>query len=153
MSSVRRPGMRKTIEVTSPYDNPFTATIARATNREDVERLNMFGKVRTIQNQATPDEVVVERDMPMGDVQVDTIQLCLVKWDIEDENGRVYPITRDNILDLLTGAERRWLHDAVMDHNPIWKGEDEEKADSEESLSPSSVSSSPEKNSKKALTS
>src|SRR4051812_9668391 len=153
MSSVRQKGMRKTIEVTSPYENPFTATIARATNREDVERLNMFGKVRVVQNQATPDEVVTERDMPMGDVQVDTIKLCLVKWDIEDENGRIYPITRDNILDLLTGAERRWLHDEVMDHNPIWKGEDEEKVESEESSSLSSASSSEAKNSKKALTS
>lgn len=153
MASVRQKGMRKTIEVVSPYENPFSATIARATNREDVDRLNMFGKVRVIQNPTTPDEVVTERDMPMGDVQVDTIMLCLVKWDIQDESGRVYPISRDNILDLLSGAERRWLHDEVMNFNPIWKGEDEEKAESVESLSPNSESSSTEKNSKKALTS
>lgn len=133
MASVRKPGVRKTIEITSPFDNPFVAEIARASNREDVGRMNMFGKVRIVQNQNTPDEIVTERDYPMGDVQIDTILLCLVKWDITDDTGRVYPINRDNLLDLISGQERRWLHDQIMDFNPIWKGEEEEKLESGES--------------------
>lgn len=129
---VRRRGQRKTITVTSPYDDSPTFTIARATNREDVERLNMFSKMRVIQNANSPEEMIHERDVQMGDVQVDTILLCLEQWDITDDQDRVYEITRENLLDLITGAERRWLFEQVMDFNPIWKGEEEEKNASED---------------------
>lgn len=135
---VRRRGMRKTIEVTSPYENAFVATIARATNREDVERTNLFSKMRIVQNPNSPNEIITERDIAMGTVQVETILLCLEKWNITDDNDRVYEISEDNILDLLTGGERRWLYEEIMDFNPIWKGEEEEKAESEENLSLSS---------------
>lgn len=142
--SIRRRGMRKTIEVTSPYDKSAKFTIARATNREDVERTNLFSKMRVIQNLGTPDELITERDIAMGDVQVQTILLCCEKWNLEDDNGRVYEISEDNILDLLSGAERRWLYEAILDWNPIWKGEEEEKEDSGEPLSLRSESSSEE---------
>ena len=132
MGSVRRRGGTKQIEVTSPFENAFTAVIKRATNREDVARVNMFSKLRQITNAGRPDEIVIERDYEAGTVQVDTILLCLVSWDITDEDGRVYPINEDNLLDLITGAERRWLFDKIMEFNPIWRGEDEEKLDSEE---------------------
>lgn len=142
--SIRRRGMRKTIEVTSPYDKTAKFTIARATNREDVERTNLFSKMRVIQNLGTPDELITERDIAMGDVQVQTIMLCTEKWNLSDDNGRIYEISEDNILDLLSGAERRWLYEAILDFNPIWKGEEEEKEGSEESLSLSSASYSEE---------
>jgi hypothetical protein len=130
--SLRRRGMRKTIEVASPWDPDAKFTIARATNREDVERTNMFSKMRVIQNLGTPNEIITERDIPMGSVQVGTIILCCEKWNLKDDNGRIYEITEDNILDLLSGAERRWLYESILDFNPIWKGEEEEKVDSEE---------------------
>jgi hypothetical protein len=129
----RHRGKRKTIDVVSPYKDPFTATIARATNREDVERTNMFSKMRQIQNTGTPDEIVIERDFAMGDIQIATIILCLEKWDIADDTGRVYEVSEDNLLDLITGQERRWLYEEIMDFNPIWKGEEEEKEESDES--------------------
>ena len=132
--SIRRRGMRKTIEVTSPYDKSARFTIARATNREDVERTNLFSKMRVIQNLGTPNELITERDIAMGDVQVQTILLCCEKWNLQDDNSRYYEISEDNILDLLSGAERRWLYESILDWNPIWKGEDEVKLDSEESL-------------------
>lgn len=132
--SIRRRGMRKTIEVTSPYDRSARFTIARASNREDVERTNLFSKMRVIQNLGTPDELITERDIAMGDVQVQTILLCTEKWNLQDDSQRVYEITEENVLDLLSAAERRWLYESILDFNPIWKGEDEEKADSGESL-------------------
>lgn len=130
---VRHRGRRKTIEVTSPYKDPFTATIARATNREDVERTNLFSRMRQIQNTGTPDEIIIERDFEMGSIQIATILLCLEKWDLADDQGRVYEITEDNLLDLISGQERRWLYEEILNFNPIWKGEEEEKNDSEES--------------------
>ncbi len=142
--SIRRRGMRKTIEVTSPNDKSAKFTIARATNREDVERTNLFSKMRVIQNLGTPDELITERDIGMGDVQVQTILLCCEKWNLQDDNGRVYEITEDNVLDLLSGAERRWLYGAILDWNPIWKGEEEEENDTVESLESKSESSSEE---------
>lgn len=145
MAAIRRRGMRKTIEVASPYDKNAKFTIARASNREDVERTNLFSKMRVIQNVGSPNELITERDIPMGTVQVETILLCLEKWNLADDNGRVYEISEDNILDLLSGQERRWLYEAVMDFNPIWKGEEEEKDESEDKSSHSSASSSEEK--------
>ena len=135
MASTRRRGMRKTMEVSSPYDKDAKFTIARASNREDVERTNLFSKMRVIQNLGTPNELITERDIPMGDVQVNTILLCLEKWNLQDDSGRIYEISEDNILDLLSGAERRWLYEAIMDFNPIWRGEEEEKNESEDSSS------------------
>lgn len=130
--SIRRRGMRKTMEVTSPYDKSAVFTIARASNREDVERTNLFSKMRVIQNLGTPNELITERDIPMGDVQVNTILLCLEKWNLKDDNGRIYEISEDSILDLLSGAERRWLYESILDFNPVWKGEQEEKVEYEE---------------------
>ena len=128
--AVRHKGMRKTIEVISPYEKDAKFTIARATNREDVERTNFFSKMRVIQNVGSPNEIITERDIPMGDVQVNTILLCLEKWNLSDDDDRVYPITEDNVLDLLRPSERRWLYEEILDFNPVWKGEDEEKDDS-----------------------
>lgn len=127
--AIRRKGVRPTKVVTSPHDEHAQFTIAKATNREDVVRQNMYSKVRMVLNSNTPDEITQERDVPMGDVQVDTILLCLEGWTLGDENG-IYPITKDNVLDYLKAAERVWLYREVMDLNPLWKGE-EEKPESE----------------------
>lgn len=131
--SVRRRGMRKTMEIVSPYDKNAVFTIAKATNREDVERTNLFSKMRVVQNPDTPNEIITERDIPMGDIQVTTILLCLEKWNLQDDNGRIFEISEDNVLDLISSAERRWLYEAILDFNPVWKGEMEAKDESEES--------------------
>lgn len=144
MGSIRRRHMRKTMDVVSPYDPKAVFTIARASNREDVERTNLFSKMRVIQNLGTPNELITERDIPMGTVQIETILLCLEKWNLEDENGKVYQITDENVTELLSGAERRWLYEEILDFNPIWKGEEEEKVDSAPSSSLSSDDSSME---------
>lgn len=136
--SKRTRGMRATKVVTSPWDPTAQFTIRKASNREDVERQNFFSKVRTIQNLGTPNELIVERDIAMGDVQVDTIVLCTDDWNLADENNEIYPIMEETVLDFLKVAERRWLYDEILDFNPMWKGEEEEKVGSEAISSPNS---------------
>jgi hypothetical protein len=135
MGSVRTKGMHKTKTVTLPQDETAQYTIRKASNRDDVERSNLFSKMRMIQNLGTPDELITERDIPNGELQVQTILMCLVGWNYEDENKRTYEITEDNILELMTAAERRALYVEILDFNPIWKGEEEGKEDSEENSS------------------
>lgn len=133
MGSVRKKGMQKTKTVTLSQDPTAQFTIRKASNRDDVERANLFSKMRYIQNLGTPEELITERDMPNGDLQIETISMCLVSWNFEDEGGRVYEVNRENILELLSASERRELYGEILDHNPIWKGEEEGKDDSEES--------------------
>lgn len=132
MGSVRQKGMSKTKTVTLPYDKAAQFTIKKATNRDDVERSNLFSKMRMIQNLGTPDELITERDIPNGELQLATIMMCLVGWNLEDDKGRVFEINEENVLELLTAAERRQLYSEILDFNPIWKGEDEGKDESEE---------------------
>lgn len=133
MGSVRQKGMSKTKTVTLPYDKSAQFTIKKASNRDDVERSNLFSKMRMIQNLGTPDELITERDIPNGELQLATIMMCLVGWNLEDDKGRVFEINEENVLELLTAAERRNLYSEILDFNPIWKGEEEGKDDSEES--------------------
>lgn len=133
MGSVRRKGMTKSKTVTLTLDPDAQFTIRKASNRDDVERANLFSKMRYIQNLGTPDELITERDLPQGDLQVSTIMMCLTGWNLEDDNGRVYEINEENLLELLSAGERRELYGKILDFNPIWKGEDEGKDDSEES--------------------
>jgi len=118
--------MQKTKTVTLPYDKEAQYTIKKASNRDDVERSNLFSKMRMIQNLGTPDELITERDIPNGELQVQTILMCLVGWNYEDENGRTFEITEENVYELMSAAERRALYVEILDFNPIWKGEDEE---------------------------
>ena len=144
--SIRSRNMKQVKVVTSPYDPTATFTIRKATNREDVERQNLFSKVRTIQNLGTPNELIIERDIQMGDVQIDTIILCTDDWNLADENGDIYPIIEETLYDFLKAAERRWLYQQILEFNPMWMGEDEEKVESEEISSLNSNASSPEAN-------
>lgn len=133
MGSVRKKGMHKTKTVTLSYDKDAQFTIKKASNRDDVERANLFSKMRMIQNMGSPDELITERDVPQGDLQMATILMCLVGWNFEDEGKRTYDITEENILELMSAQERRELYMAILDYNPVWKGEEEGKDDSEES--------------------
>lgn len=138
---VRKRGMKQTKVVQSPYEAGVEFTIRKATNREDVERQNMFSKMRTIQNVGTPNELIIERDIHMGTVQVDTIVLCTDDWNLGDEDGEVYPIMDETVLEFLKPSERRWLYDEIMKYNPMWMGEDELKDESEKISSPNSNNS------------
>lgn len=127
MGVVRQRGMHKTKTVSPPWEEEVQFTIKKASNREDVERSNLFSKMRMIQNVGMPDELITERDIPNGELQVATIMMCLIGWNLQDEHKRIYEINEGNLLDLLTPGERRWLYGEVLDYNPIWKGEVDEE--------------------------
>lgn len=131
MASVRSRGLTKQKTLTSPIDPDAHFVIKKATNRDDVERSNLFSKVRLIQNLGSPDEIIQERDNPAGEIQVATILLCLVSWDLTDEKGRVLDTTIDNILDCLDPAERVFLYREIMKFNPIWRGKETNEDDPE----------------------
>jgi hypothetical protein len=130
--SIRQKGMTKTKVVTLKYDPTATFTIKKASNRDDVTRADMFSKVRMIQAVGN-DEMVTERDVPQGELQLATIEMCLVGWNLMDSSKRTYEVNSENILELLTAQERRELYNEILEFNPIWMGLDEGKDDSEES--------------------
>ena len=110
-------------ELKSPVDPEVTFTIKKATNREDVKRANLFSTTRyKVDENGTE---VAERDFEVGKLQMDTIELCLHKWNIED-NGRVVPITPDNLNEYILPKERVFLYEQILEHNPLWTTRGEE---------------------------
>jgi hypothetical protein len=95
--------------------------IKKATNREDIARLNMFSKTRYVPPEDEEGAWVTERDYPMGDYQVGIIYLCLTDWNLSI-NGQKAPITRNTIQDLMTVEERLYVFDEIMELNPSWQG-------------------------------
>ena len=123
----------KTKEITFPADPEYgetedtVFTIKRATNAEDVQRANLFSKVRFVYD---ADGYSTERDYPEGDMQMETIRLCLVDWNLCDEKGNKLPVTVPNMNTWLKATERKKLYSEILDFNPTWKyGRDEEKND------------------------
>lgn len=127
MGKDRNPrALTATKELTSPYDAEVHFKIKKADNRADVERANLFAKIDYVQ----PDEsgeVITRREIPMGDLQIRTILLCLVEWDIID-NGRPVPINFQTLLDYLLPEERVWLYNEILDFNPIWSNREATKS-------------------------
>lgn len=118
--------LTETKTVVSEVDPETEFTIKKASNREDVQRTNLFAKVEYV----TDDEdgtIITRRDFPVGDLQLETIQLCLIKWNIED-GGRAVPITRQTMLDYLRPEERVQLYQEVLDFNPIWNNREQAKS-------------------------
>lgn len=101
--------------------------IKRASNSEDVERANLFSTWRTIYQE---DGMITERDYPPGDIQMETIRLCLVDWNLEDEKNNKIPINAQTILKFIWPEERVKLYEEILDFNPTWRGgKEEEKND------------------------
>ena len=119
--------LTETRDIVSPSDPEVVFTIKRATNREDVERSNLFARVEYVQS-ADDGELVTRREFPMGDLQIMTIKLCLQRWSIEDANGRVVPINEQTLLDYITPEERVFLYEQILELNPIWSNRTEAKS-------------------------
>jgi len=119
--------LTETRDVVSPSDPEVVFTIKKASNREDVERSNLFARVEYVQS-ADDGELITRREFPMGDLQVMTIKLCLAKWTIEDAQGRAVPINEQTLLDYITPEERVALYEAIIDLNPIWSNRAEAKS-------------------------
>lgn len=114
--------MTQTMDLQSPSDPEVNFKIKKATNREDVERKNFSSKIRFISNQEDGENVITERDFPTGDLEIETIKLCLVDWNLEFAEGKKLPITINNIKDYLTPEERQFLYDSIIEFNPLWSG-------------------------------
>jgi hypothetical protein len=100
-------------------------TIRKADNAADIARSNMFSKVRFVDEEGG---IAQERDLPMGDMEIGTIALCLTDWNFDYKGSKV-PVTRANIVRFLTIRERKFVYQEIMNLNPLWSGREEEKND------------------------
>jgi hypothetical protein len=118
----------KTIE--SPLDSETTFTIKKAGVREKIERQNFFSKVRYRQeDESGSDKIVTERDFPMGDLQLLTVELCLVNWNITDLNNQPVPVNHATITKYLDPEELDFLNDEIIKYNEKLWGDREPKKD------------------------
>ena len=143
MGAVRTRGVIKSATVSPPWDEEVQFTLKRVNNEEDIARQNLFSRVRYIQNVEQMQELITEREAPQGDIQFETIMICLIGWNLKDEKGNNLEVTRQNALEFLEPRERVWLYSEAMKQNPIWMGRlDEGKAESESDSNPKSSPSS-----------
>lgn len=132
MSKVRLPFVPPTRQVASPDDPEVVFTIKRAGNAEHLARENMNSKVRYFESQEEGGQVVSEREFPFGAMKLETVMLCLTAWNIEEAPGAVAPITKENVIRLLSPEEFNFLYEQVMEFNPLWQrgGEKNSEKDS-----------------------
>lgn len=119
--SIRRPFIGELKEVRSPEDDNAIFTIKRCSVRENQARKNLAATIRYIE-QTNNGTAVQERDVPVGDIEIETVFLGLHSWTLYDDNGQLYPITHDNILTYLSPAEFSLLLKEILDMNPAWRG-------------------------------
>jgi hypothetical protein len=105
------------VTVTSPFDPAVEFTILKGRNRERIIRQNQFAKLRFIQREGS-EEVITEREVPMGDIALSDIELFLRGWNLTSE-GKPLPVNRKNILDYLTPEEFDWLYEQIRLLNPV----------------------------------
>lgn len=125
MGVVRSPkAMLRTKSVQSPIDPEVEFIIKKATNREDVQRANLFSKVEYVNED---EGTVMRREFPFGDLQMATIALCLESWNLTNDKGQPVPITEGTLLDYLDPQERIFLYNEILEFNPMWLGREPEK--------------------------
>lgn len=125
-----RPYAGTVISRTSPVRPDVELEFKSAGVAETIARQNLSSKVRYVSGQ-NDNELVSERDFPMGDLQLETIFLALHDWNLGDENGRKLEITKSNVKRYLTPREYNWAYEVALEANPAWKngGEVDEKND------------------------
>lgn len=134
MGKIRTRGIAETKQLISPYDSEVEFVIKKASNREDVARSNLFAKVRYIvEGEGDEGRVATERELPQGQLQIETIKFCLVGWNLLEKENVPYEVNERNILDLLKPEERVWLFNEILKFNPVWSGREAEGNDSEKS--------------------
>jgi hypothetical protein len=134
MSKERGLYIPPTKTLVSPDDEEVQFTIKRATNAEHLARENMFAKIRYFErSQEDGGEMVSEREFPYGSMKLETVLLCLTGWNLT-LNGDPAPLSRDNVIKLLSPQELNFLYEAVVDFNPLWqKGGEKNSEKSSES--------------------
>jgi hypothetical protein len=115
-------------QVTSPSDPEVSFGIKRIGTREMIAYRNRNSKVSYITRSGdSGEEYITERSFPAGDGEIDTIYLCLARWDLADENNIPIPITHESIQDYLSPEEVDFLFTESHRVNPILLGADTQK--------------------------
>lgn len=132
MSKIRTAFAGQITDFTSPEDEEVSFGIGRIGNAEYISHQNLSSTVRYIQEE-NDQRFVSEKDYPVGSMRVDTVLLALKRWNIESANGSLVEINKDNLLAYTSPTELNFLHDKVMEVNPILTGKDAAKNDSQKS--------------------
>lgn len=128
-TAVRRPFAGEILYFTSPEDPNASFGLKKVGVAENVKRQNLSSKVRYIVSDETG-EAVSERDFPMGDLQLKTLMLSLVEWNLVDDNENRIPLNEETAKTYLSPREFSFLYSKVLEINPIWgSGEEEVKND------------------------
>jgi hypothetical protein len=150
MGNRRKAGLLVTKNVTPPWEkgeeNPTVFTIKKANMEESIARQNLHSRVRYVQNITALEEYITERDAPQGDIQFATVRICLIGWNLrDDDTGQTLELSEENMLKYLEPRELAFLYAEVMALNPLWLGRlDEGKPQSESDSKDRSSSSSTE---------
>jgi hypothetical protein len=150
MSRRRKAGLLVTKEVTPPWEkgqpDATVFTIKKANMEESIARQNLHSRVRYVQNVTALEEYITERDAPQGDIQFQTVMICLVGWNlVDEETGQTLELSEDNVLKYLEPRELAFLYAETMALNPLWLGRlDEGKSPSESDSKDKSNDSSAE---------
>ncbi len=142
LAKPRQPFVGEIKTFASPIDPEYHFSIRRATTREHLARQNLSATMRYITREDSG-EFVTERDLPTGELKLQTLKLVLADWDIGDAAGNPLPINEDTIQRYLDPREFEFLYDKALECNPAWgnSGEEEIKNVSEP-VSPSSSENS-----------
>lgn len=123
--AVRRPFAGEIIDVTSPTDPNTIFGLKKVGVAENIQRQNLNSKIRYIMTDDTG-EAASERDFPMGDLQLKTLMLSLVEWNLIDDQERPIPLNENTVQTYLSPREFSFLYSKVLELNPIWSGGEEE---------------------------
>lgn len=129
---VRRPFVGEVTTISSPEDENVQFYLKRCSVEANIRRANQASTVRYAQRtRGANEEFVTERDMPMGDMMLLTVELGLDGWNLTDEQGRAIPVTQKNLQTYLSPREFNFLYREVLKVNPMWgdNGEEDTKKD------------------------
>lgn len=136
---VREPGAMNTKDVFSPSDPELCFTIKRAGVAENLARKNMASTLRYID---TANGQVTERDVPLGDLELDTVLLCLARWNVTDSLGKTIPINAQTLTSgYISPEELDFVYREILDFNPLWGGTKDDEGNSFIGTNPSEMSS------------
>lgn len=122
MSKIRQPFVGELVALISPEDKEVVFKIKRFGNREVMAYRDKNSQVRYIYKQ-DDEEMVTEKDYPVGSMQIDVVEMGLASWNITDSEDHLIPLSRETILGYLMPEELEAIHAKILEINPILTGE------------------------------
>lgn len=123
---IRRPFVGEIITVQSPDNPDVHFDLRRCGVAEHIARQNLSATVRYVPRDVE-DDVVTERDYPMGTLRLKTIMFALKGWNLGDENGHPITLSEVTVQQYLSNREFNFLYDKALEVNPMWTGADSEE--------------------------